>query len=184
MEVLQKMGKYTGITSEAAVPMDSSSYLPINKRPPVTAQIVIGTPGTIKKWMSLRKLSGNFMKILVFDEADHMLAEVIFFSCHLICAIFSFVYFAGKNNPYNDKLRQKGAPVAAIWLNVRKKNKDIIRPGEHSVNIILLTVFGYVLPRFPDLYLQDGFKDDSLRIMKDIERFNSRCQVYENNFAH
>ncbi|KAK4765915.1 hypothetical protein SAY87_007557 [Trapa incisa] len=98
MEVLQKMGKYTGITSEAAVPMDSTIVLPINKRSPITSQIVIGTPGTIKKWMSLKKLSGNFMKILVFDEADHMLAE-------------------------------------------------------------------------------DGFKDDSLRIMKDIERVNSRCQV-------
>ncbi|PKI72560.1 hypothetical protein CRG98_007082 [Punica granatum] len=98
MEVLQKMGKYTGITSEAAVPMDSSNYLPITKRPPVTAQVVIGTPGTIKKWMSAKKLSGTFIKILVFDEADHMLAE-------------------------------------------------------------------------------DGFKDDSLRIMKDIERVNSKCQV-------
>ena len=25
--------------------------------------------------------------------------------------------------------------------------------------------------------LQDGFKDDSLRIMKDIERVNANCQV-------
>lgn len=77
MEVLQKMGKYTGITSEAAVPMGSSNYLPIAKRAPVTAQVVIGTPGTIKRWMSLKKLSGIFMKILVFDEADHMLADVM-----------------------------------------------------------------------------------------------------------
>ncbi|KAK3406250.1 hypothetical protein EUGRSUZ_K02417 [Eucalyptus grandis] len=98
MEVLQKMGKYTGIVAEAAVPMDSTNYLPITKRPPVTAQIVIGTPGTIKKWMSLRKLGASYIKILVFDEADHMLAE-------------------------------------------------------------------------------DGFQDDSLRIMKDIERVNASCQV-------
>ncbi|KAL5563770.1 hypothetical protein UlMin_033517, partial [Ulmus minor] len=38
-------------------------------------QIVIGTPGTIKKWMSAKKLAVNNVKILVFDEADHMLAE-------------------------------------------------------------------------------------------------------------
>lgn len=25
--------------------------------------------------------------------------------------------------------------------------------------------------------MQDGFQDDSLRIMKDIQRFNSHCQV-------
>lgn len=97
-EVLLKMGKYTGITSMCAVPLDSASYVPVAKLPPVTDQVVIGTPGTIKKWMSAKKLSMRDMKILVFDEADHMLAE-------------------------------------------------------------------------------DGFKDDSLRIMKDIERNSAGCQV-------
>ncbi|KAG5553432.1 hypothetical protein RHGRI_011348 [Rhododendron griersonianum] len=75
MEVLKKMGKYTGITSEAAISMDSSNYIPISKRPPITAQVVIGTPGTINKWVTARKLSLSYLKILVFDEADHMLAE-------------------------------------------------------------------------------------------------------------
>ncbi|XVE61600.1 hypothetical protein DITRI_Ditri06bG0053300 [Diplodiscus trichospermus] len=98
LEVLRKMGKHTGITSDCAIPMDSTNYIPINKRPPVTAQVVIGTPGTIKKWMSAKKLGVSYVKILVFDEADHMLAE-------------------------------------------------------------------------------DGFKDDSLRIMRDIERMSSHCQV-------
>ncbi|KAJ4952867.1 hypothetical protein NE237_029699 [Protea cynaroides] len=98
LEVLRKMGKYMGITSECAVPMDSTNYIPIAKRAPITAQIVIGTPGTVKKWMSAKKLSTRDINILVFDEADHMLAE-------------------------------------------------------------------------------DGFKDDSLRIMKDIERNNAHCQV-------
>ncbi|CAL5350870.1 unnamed protein product [Camellia sinensis] len=75
MEVLKKMGNYTGITSECAIPMDSSNYVPISKRAPVTAQVVIGTPGTINKWVTAKKLSTNYLKILVFDEADHMLAE-------------------------------------------------------------------------------------------------------------
>ncbi|KAG9455335.1 hypothetical protein H6P81_008239 [Aristolochia fimbriata] len=97
-QVLLKMGKYTGITSMCAVPMDSSNYVPIAKCSPVTDQVVIGTPGTIKKWMGAKKLSTRDVKILVFDEADHMLAE-------------------------------------------------------------------------------DGFKDDSLRIMKDIERNSPGCQV-------
>lgn len=77
-EVLLKMGKHTGISSMCAVPEDSSRYIPIMKRPPVTDQVVIGTPGTIKKWMSAKKLSTRDVKILVFDEADHMLAEVPF----------------------------------------------------------------------------------------------------------
>ncbi|KAI3989247.1 hypothetical protein MKX01_031533 [Papaver californicum] len=98
IEVLNKMGKYTGITSFCAIPMDRVKDIPMNKRSPITDQIVVGTPGTIKKWMSARKLSTSEMKILVFDEADHMLAE-------------------------------------------------------------------------------NGFKDDSLRIMKDIERSSAHCQV-------
>ncbi|CAN0926239.1 DEAD-box ATP-dependent RNA helicase 38 [Linum grandiflorum] len=74
IEVLQKMGKYTGITSECAVPMDTGNDRS-KPRPPVFAQVVIGTPGTIKRLMSQRKLSIQEMKVLVFDEADHMLAK-------------------------------------------------------------------------------------------------------------
>lgn len=77
MEVLLKMGKYTGITSELAIPADSANYISIHKRPPITAQVIIGTPGTISKWVIAKKLGVSQMKILVFDEADHMLAEVI-----------------------------------------------------------------------------------------------------------
>ncbi|CAI0469291.1 unnamed protein product, partial [Linum tenue] len=73
IEVLEKMGKYTGITFECAVPVDSGSEK--FNRNPVFAQVVIGTPGTIKRWMSQRKLSVQEMKVLVFDEADHMLAK-------------------------------------------------------------------------------------------------------------
>lgn len=71
------MGKYTGINSECAIPADSRDSIPISKRAPIMAQVVIGTPGTIKRWMSFRKLSVVRLKILVFDEADQMLAEVI-----------------------------------------------------------------------------------------------------------
>ncbi|TYK25195.1 DEAD-box ATP-dependent RNA helicase 38 [Cucumis melo var. makuwa] len=98
MQVRTSLLLYTGITSECAVPADSANYMPVSKRPPITAQVVIGTPGTIKKWMSGRKLGVSCVKILVFDEADHMLGE-------------------------------------------------------------------------------DGFQDDSLRIMRDIERSSSHCQV-------
>ncbi|CAL9093939.1 unnamed protein product [Musa acuminata var. zebrina] len=110
--VLLKMGKYTGITSMCAIPSDSANYIPINKRPPVTDQVVIGTPGTIKKWTSARKLSTRDVKILVFDEADHMLAE---------------------------------ACLPNLFL---------------------------ILSR-----LLDGFRDDSERIMKEIQRSSGGCQV-------
>ncbi|KAI3800122.1 hypothetical protein L1987_35432 [Smallanthus sonchifolius] len=75
MEVVLKMGKYTGITSELAIPANKANYIPVSKRAPVTAQVVVGTPGTINKWIAAKKLGTSYLKILVFDEADHMLAE-------------------------------------------------------------------------------------------------------------
>ncbi|KAL5563781.1 hypothetical protein UlMin_033528 [Ulmus minor] len=77
-EVVQKMGKHTGLTIECVVPTDSSQFtnhIPINKRAPLSAHIVVGTPGTIKRWYSAKKLALNNVKMLVFDEADHMQAE-------------------------------------------------------------------------------------------------------------
>ncbi|KAI3711485.1 hypothetical protein L2E82_41602 [Cichorium intybus] len=76
MEVLLKMGKYTGITSELALPTDNKKdYIPVSKRVPMTEQVIIGTPGTINKWIKAKKLGISQMKMLVFDEADHMLSE-------------------------------------------------------------------------------------------------------------
>ncbi|KAK8508284.1 hypothetical protein V6N13_055732 [Hibiscus sabdariffa] len=72
LEVLRKMAIYTGITSESAIPMDS---IPRHKRPPITAQVVIGTPVTTLYLTSTKKLGVNYVKILVFDEADQIFAE-------------------------------------------------------------------------------------------------------------
>lgn len=73
-EVLLKMGKYTGITSVCAIPSDSGSFS-TTRRGQIVDQVVIGTPGTIKKWISYKTLNTSQIKILVFDEADHMLAQ-------------------------------------------------------------------------------------------------------------
>lgn len=80
MEVLQKMGKFTGITADLAVP-ESTRGAPAPRRAPVSAHVVIGTPGTLKKWIAFKRLGLNHLKILVFDEADHMLATVYSFFC-------------------------------------------------------------------------------------------------------
>lgn len=67
------MGKFTGVTTEFGLP---NNYIPIAKRAPITAQVIIGTPGTVNKWIEAKKLGTSNLKILVFDEADHMLAQV------------------------------------------------------------------------------------------------------------
>ena len=39
----------------------------------IVDQVVIGTHGSLKNWMSKRVLNVSALKILVFDEADEML---------------------------------------------------------------------------------------------------------------
>ncbi|KAI3885371.1 hypothetical protein MKX03_035894 [Papaver bracteatum] len=69
LEVLTRMGKHTKTTSISAVPTGKTGLR--SDRAP----IFVGTPGTIKKWMSQNRFNARDIKMLVFDEADHMLAE-------------------------------------------------------------------------------------------------------------
>ncbi|GMI87277.1 LOW EXPRESSION OF OSMOTICALLY RESPONSIVE GENES 4 [Hibiscus trionum] len=75
LEVIRKMAKYTGITSECAIPMTSTNYIPNHKLPPITAQVVIGTPGTARNRIVSKKLDVSYVKILVLDEAGPMFEE-------------------------------------------------------------------------------------------------------------
>eukprot|EP00898_Chlorokybus_atmophyticus_P009013 jgi/Chlat1/9112/Chrsp97S08421 len=71
--VLSKMGKYTGITCHITADDDSSrpSYSRSEK---IADQIVIGTPGKLKNWITkTRTLPTKYIKVLVFDEADQMM---------------------------------------------------------------------------------------------------------------
>jgi ATP-dependent RNA helicase DDX19/DBP5 len=45
------MGKYTGITT-ASTAVETSSHLYPSRREKIVDQIVIGTPGTLKRWMT------------------------------------------------------------------------------------------------------------------------------------
>ncbi|KAL5724351.1 RNA helicase [Ranunculus cassubicifolius] len=93
MDVLRKMSKYTRVMSYCAIAGNSGL-----ETVAIFDQIIVGTTGTIKGLISRKKLSTRQLKVLVFDEADHMLAD-------------------------------------------------------------------------------DGFKDDSMRIIKDIEKYSMHCQV-------
>ncbi|KAI5067234.1 hypothetical protein GOP47_0017762 [Adiantum capillus-veneris] len=73
-EVLLKMGKFANITSACAISTDFNKQSS-TRRGQVVDQVIIGTPGTIKRWISTKILNTKQIKILVFDEADHMLAQ-------------------------------------------------------------------------------------------------------------
>lgn len=68
LEVVRKMGKYTGIEAVGVNELRMGRSMP-----PVTAQIVIGTAGRITNLISSRKLVLDNVRVLVFDEADEMM---------------------------------------------------------------------------------------------------------------
>ncbi|DBB13135.1 hypothetical protein WJX82_008599 [Trebouxia sp. C0006] len=69
LEVLQKMGRHTKI--QATSTARAETEVPRGQK--ITQQVVIGTHGKLKNWLSKRILDVSAIKILVFDEADQML---------------------------------------------------------------------------------------------------------------
>eukprot|EP01025_Chloroclados_australasicus_P044177 TRINITY_DN4766_c1_g1_i1.p1 TRINITY_DN4766_c1_g1~~TRINITY_DN4766_c1_g1_i1.p1 ORF type:complete len:535 (-),score=43.45 TRINITY_DN4766_c1_g1_i1:518-1948(-) len=65
-EVILKMGEFTGIRVSSTADEDTG-------RGPVLEQIVVGTHGRLKNWYRRQFLSFDYIKLLVFDEADEML---------------------------------------------------------------------------------------------------------------
>lgn len=63
MEVLIRMGKFTGIT-ELAIQPDATNYVPISKCRPVSTQLIIDTPETIQKWVTTRKMDMSAWRFL------------------------------------------------------------------------------------------------------------------------
>ncbi|CAD7699818.1 unnamed protein product [Ostreobium quekettii] len=66
--VLLKMGKYTQLESLST---STTEELPTSQK--IKAQIIFGTHGRLKFWISRRMLGLGKMKVVVLDEADNML---------------------------------------------------------------------------------------------------------------
>lgn len=67
MEVIQTMGKFTGITTQLIVPGS------IERGVKADGQIIVGTPGIILSLAKTRQLDFSKIKVYVLDEADNML---------------------------------------------------------------------------------------------------------------
>jgi ATP-dependent RNA helicase DDX19/DBP5 len=67
MDVVQAMGKYCKITTALAIPAE----IPRNAK--VTAQVVVGTAGTVLDLIRYNRMDLTSIKVFVLDEADNML---------------------------------------------------------------------------------------------------------------
>lgn len=68
-DVIQKLGKFTGVKLFLSVPQAD--------RPPrsVNAQVIVGTPGKVQDLIKRRVINSSAMRIFVVDEADTMIDE-------------------------------------------------------------------------------------------------------------
>jgi len=69
LEVIEEMGKYTGISYQLVVPGSTAREERIN------AQILVGTPGAILGLTKRGSIDVSAVKIFVLDEADNMLDQ-------------------------------------------------------------------------------------------------------------
>ncbi|KAF2425295.1 DEAD-domain-containing protein [Tothia fuscella] len=67
--VIKHMGSFMpGLETVAAIPDPT-------RRGKITAQVVVGTPGTVQDWIKKRVMDVSKMKVMVLDEADNMLDQ-------------------------------------------------------------------------------------------------------------
>jgi ATP-dependent RNA helicase DDX19/DBP5 len=69
LDVVMSMGRFTSVKTQFAVPQ----AVPKGQR--ITAQIVVGTPGTVMDLIKRRLLPTQNIKVFVLDEADNMLDQ-------------------------------------------------------------------------------------------------------------
>lgn len=120
-QVLEKMGKHTGITyCSTAVEATST------RREKIVDQIVVGTIGTVMRWLEKKVLDLRSMKVVVFDEADTMLAEDGFYNQSLrilkcIKTPVQMLLFSATFNENVKKLIKLNIPKA-LQVLVKKEN--------------------------------------------------------------
>lgn len=69
LDVVETMGKYTGITTQLIVPNV------VERNAKVNANILVGTPGTVLDFIRRKQIDISNVKVFVLDEADNMLDQ-------------------------------------------------------------------------------------------------------------
>lgn len=132
LSVLEKMGTFTGITLASTAEQST----PGARRRSVGEQVVVGTHGKLKDWISRRVLNIKSMKILVFDEADEMLKQDGFAddSVRLIKQLkaaapdLQILLFSATFNDTVKKFAQKIVPGANhVFIDKEDLSLDVIK---------------------------------------------------------
>ncbi|KAL2622656.1 hypothetical protein R1flu_002861 [Riccia fluitans] len=199
-EVLLKMGKYTGITSCCTAAADTTSGVSVSRRSQITDQVVIGTPGTLKRWMTRDKiLNTRNIRILVFDEADHMLDQDGFQDDSLRimrdikqsranCQILLF------SATFSDKVREfakRTIPSAnfifvekeALSLDVIKQYRVRCPTGEAKVSVLKDRIFP-AAEKLGQSIIFVRTRDSASDLHRRLEEDGFRCTSIQGGLSH
>lgn len=69
LDVVETMGKYTGITTQLIVPNV------VERNAKINANILVGTPGTVLDFIRRKQIDVSKLAVFVLDEADNMLDQ-------------------------------------------------------------------------------------------------------------
>lgn len=69
LDVVETMGKYTGITTQLIVPNV------VERNTKINANILVGTPGTVLDFIRRKQIDVSKLAVFVLDEADNMLDQ-------------------------------------------------------------------------------------------------------------
>jgi ATP-dependent RNA helicase DDX19/DBP5 len=195
VSVMERMGKYTGITiaSTADPKWDNTN------RSKIVDQAVIGTPGKILRWMRERQLACSDMKILVFDEADHMMAtdghrvdstkilkhlsmnakswQVLLFSATFNEAVKSFATKVVPN------ANQIFIPAAQLSLDVIKQHRVVVGSVE-AKDVLLKEKIFPLCDKIGQTIIFVRTREGARRLHASMNAAGYKCTVIEGQMEH
>ncbi|XP_076948399.1 DEAD-box ATP-dependent RNA helicase 38-like [Bidens hawaiensis] len=150
MEVVLNMGQFTRITSDLVLPGDISSksycnHIPVSKRAPATAQVIISSPGTAYQMIALHKLRTSNLKIIVFEVADLMMRaykdaavrimeEIVRWSPKCQVLLFSTT-FSDRVKPFVSTLEKDLFVQEFHQLSINKEELSLGSFKQYKVNV-------------------------------------------------
>ena len=194
--VMQKMGKYTNITiASTADPKHDGGY----NKDKIVAQVVIGTPGRLLRWMREKQLECSKINCLVFDEADNMLgtdghrvdSAKILKHLQMSARNWQVLLFSATFNDAVKSFATKVVPNAnQIFLPAHELSLDVIK--QHCVKVVSNDQKDMLLKEkiFPlcdkigQTIIFVRTREGARRLHASMQRDGFKCTIIEGQMQH
>mmetsp|Transcript_68748 Transcript_68748/g.217422 ORF Transcript_68748/g.217422 Transcript_68748/m.217422 type:complete len:534 (+) Transcript_68748:149-1750(+) len=196
-DVLQKMGKFTTITSTWTGHPRFGDYS--SRREKIVDQVVIGTPGTIKGWVSKKLLGLRGLRILVFDEADEMMKQDGFADDSLRimrdikkespkCQVLLFsATFNDKTKRFCEKVVTNANQVFVekekLSLSVIKQYRVVCPTAEAKSQVLSKTIFP-LCDKLGQTIIFVRTRDEARKLHTEMQADGHKCTSIQGDMQH